>query len=299
MKIATTTADFESCTKSQLEAMQYISEAGFVYLDYNFDTDYGRHDGAYSKNYKDYMESVKIRANELGVKFVQAHAPMGKPINDDNGDFIRTTIRSIEAASMLDIPNIVVHLGYKLGLSKKENFEENKKFFEALFDSAEKYDVNILVENFNKMSIENMYWIDNAHDLYDFIKYVNHPRLHAVWDTGHGNMQELSQNEAVELLGEELYALHVQDNNGISDLHMAPLFGTTNYDSLMHGLKNIGYNGYFTLEGCNIFLPHRKKRQFELDNRLANPSLELKKHGEKILYEIAKSILIAYDCFEK
>ena len=40
MKLATTTADFYSYTKSQTEAMEYIRRAGFKYIDYNFGTDY-------------------------------------------------------------------------------------------------------------------------------------------------------------------------------------------------------------------------------------------------------------------
>ena len=36
MKLATTTGDFYGYAKDQFEAIDYISEAGFKYLDYSF-----------------------------------------------------------------------------------------------------------------------------------------------------------------------------------------------------------------------------------------------------------------------
>ena len=169
----------------------------------------------------------------------------------------------------------------------------------GILAEAEKYGVYILVENFNKMHVENVYWIDNAPDLLALIKYVDHPLFRAVWDTGHANMQEMPQDEALRLLGDHVKALHVQDNNGKKDQHVAPFFGTLNVDSLMKGLKDVGYNGYFTFEANRFFLPGSKRRPFEQDGRLIDAPLGLRIKGEKLLYEIGKTILSSYGCFEE
>ncbi len=58
----------------------------------------------------------------------------------------------------------------------------------------------------------------------------------------------MPQQEALRILGSHVYALHVQDNMGERDQHFAPFFGTMNPDSLMQGLLEIGYQGYFTFE---------------------------------------------------
>ena len=101
-----------------------------------------------------------------------------------------------------------------------------------LLPLAEECGICLLTENFNKMCVPDMYWVDSAQDERELIDYVDHPLLQGCWDTGHGNMQATSQREAVNLLGSRLRALHVQDNLGNEDHHFAPFFGTMDIDSL-------------------------------------------------------------------
>lgn len=300
MKLATTTGDFNKYIQSQEEAMVYLSQAGFQYLDYNACMDYQRRNGIYADDWEDYIEKIKKLADSLGVTFVQSHAPMGSPIlrEEYHTQFVADTKRCIECSARLGIKNIVVHSGYEANITKEENFERNKDFFEELLGLAEKLDVNILVENFNRMCCEGIYWIDSAPDLLELIDYVNHPRFHACWDVGHGNMQEMPQDESLRILGEHVYALHVQDNDGNDDSHIPPFFGTTNLDSLMHGLAEIGYKGYFTFEAGNFF-GNPSRRTFEKDTRLFQVPLDLRIKAESLLYEMGKTILTAYDCFEE
>ncbi len=299
MKLATTTGDLYAYTPSLEVAMAYLREAGFRYLDYNFGSEYGGRTGIYSANASEYIENIRKKADRLGLRFVQSHAPMGKPLAKDNEAFIADTIACIDACHALEIPSLVVHSGYVKGLSKEETFEKNKEFFMPLLHHAEKYGVNILVENFNKMCVDNLYWIDNAPDLLAMIEYVDHPLFHAVWDTGHANMQDMPQDEALKILGNHVMALHVQDNMENEDSHMAPFFGTLNLDSLMHGLLAIDYKGYFTFEAGNIFLPQSKRRPFDKDTRLLRAPFSLRLEAVKFLYAIGKCILEAYDCFEE
>ena len=67
----------------------------------------------------------------------------------------------------------------------------------------------------------------------------------------------------------------------------------------MHGLKNIGYKGYFTFEVGEPFTPPDKKRQYSEDNRLLKAPLEIKMAVERLLYDIGKYVLTSYDCFEE
>ena len=301
MKIATTTGDFSAYASTQQECVRYIRQAGFRYIDYNFGMDYKNRSGVYAADWKSYLEDVKRTADALGARFVQAHSPMGAPIRrgEYHAAFVEDTRRCIESCAILGIPNLVVHSGYEQDISKEECFERNKEFFMELLTFAEPFGVNVLVENFNKMCVPGMYWIDNAPDLRALIDLVDHPLFHAVWDAGHANMQEMPQDEALRLLGRHVYALHVQDNMGDDDAHMAPLFGTLNLDSLMHGLLDIGYTGYFTFEAGNFFLPGRKRRPYDRDQRLLNAPLALKLKGEALLYEIGRCTLEAYDCYEE
>ena len=299
MKLATTTSDFHDYTHSQTECLGYIREAGFRYADYSFGLDRAHRMGVYADNYEAYLHEVSTAADRLGIRLVQAHSPMGTPLTDPDGSFLADTIRSVDACGAWGIPNLVVHSGYTRGLDRQETLIANKAFFAPILERAERYGVNILVENFNIMCVPGLYWIDNATDLRVLIDLVDHPLFHAVWDAGHANLQEMPQDEELRILGSHVRALHIQDNSGDTDSHLLPFLGTMSMDALMNGLKDIGYNGYFTFEVGGIFTPPDKKRPFEKDTRLQKAPLALKRAAEGYLYELGRCVLEAYGCFEE
>ena len=299
MKLATTTGDFGGYTNSQIEALRYIREAGFLYADYNFGMDYKHRNGVYSERYEEYFAQVNTATAEIGIELIQAHAPMGTPLNDPDGSFLADTLRCVDACGAWGIPNLVVHSGYAHGLTVEQTFAANKAFFMPLLERAEQYGLNILVENFNKMSVPGLYWIDNATDLLGLIEYVDHPLFHAVWDAGHANLQEMPQDEELRLLGSHVRALHIQDNRGDHDAHLLPFLGTMSMDAVMHGLLDIGYDGYFTFEVGGIFSTAEQKRPFEKDTRLAKAPLRLRLAADRYMYELGKCILLEYGCFEE
>ena len=59
MKLATTTGDFGRYTNDQAEAVRYIREAGFLYLDYNFNLDYKRGNGFFGNDPAAHLSSMK------------------------------------------------------------------------------------------------------------------------------------------------------------------------------------------------------------------------------------------------
>lgn len=299
MKLATTTGDFGGYTNSQIEALRLIKAAGFCYADYNFGMDYRHRNGVYSEHYEAYFDEVNAAMDEIGIRLVQAHSPMGTPLCDPDGSFLADTIRCVDACGAWGIPNLVVHSGYTHGLDVQQTLAANKAFFAPILARAEQYGVNILVENFNKMCVPGLYWIDNATDLRALIDLIDHPLFHAVWDVGHANLQDMPQDEELRVLGSHVRALHVQDNLGDTDSHLLPFLGTTSMDALMHGLQEIGYNGYFTFEVGGIFMPSERKRPYAKDNRLAKAPLSLRLAADRYMYELGKCVLQEYGCFEE
>lgn len=299
MKLATTTGDFNAYTQTQTESLEHIKNAGFKYADYSFSADYRRKDGVYSENYEEYFDKINNDADRIGIKLVQAHSPMGKPLLDVDKTFLADTIRCVDACGAWGIPNLVIHSGYVAGLTPDETYAKNKEFFAPILERAEKYGTNILIENFNKMYVDGLFWVDNATDLLAIIEHINHPLCHAIWDVGHANLQEMPQNEELKILGDHLKALHIHDNMGDKDTHLTPFLGTTNYGAVMNGLFDIGYKGYFTFEVGGFFAPAKTRRVFEQDSRLMTPPIELRDAFERYLYDLGKCILEKYNCFEE
>ena len=307
MKIANTTGDLEDFCKTYEERVQHLYEAGFRYIDLNMFHIYENDELLVSEKWLDNAKHLKEFAQERGMKFVQAHSPGGNPLRDAEQDYFerlfQATVRSIEVCGELGIPNTVVHLGLEVGIEKKEFFERNKKFYEKLFPYMEKHNVNVLCENSmsNDYGSGNCYYTNTGAEMKEFIEYVNHPLIHACWDTGHGNQQRLCQYDNMVALGEDLYAVHINDNRGERDDHMIPFLGTLNMDEVMCALLDIGYQGYFTFEaGSSMFANTlRKKRVFKRDSRLFTPTLGMQKTMENVLFEFGKHILESYDCYEE
>ena len=131
MKLASTTGDFYGYTGSDKESLRLLREAGFRYADMNMGCGYAQRKGIYSDDCERYFEEVALAAEDIGIKMIQAHAPMGKPIvrGEDYEPFIEVNKRCIECCALLGIDRVVVHSGYEYGLTKEECFERNKEFY--------------------------------------------------------------------------------------------------------------------------------------------------------------------------
>lgn len=132
----------------------------------------------------------------------------------------------------------------------------------------------------------------------EFVEAADMSRLHICWDIGHANVQGQNQYDDILAMGDELRALHVQDNDGSSDAHRMPLSGMTNFDRVIRGLLKIGYTGDFTLEaGCTLrragSWPHYR-RDIGDGDILANPPLNIQQKQQAVLYEIGKWMLESY-----
>ena len=121
MKIATTTGDFGFYCEGDAEKIRELHRAGFRYIDlsmYRF-----KPDSVYMQDgWRDAVSGLKELADELGMKFVQAHSQGGNPLSEDpcHVDFLLSaTLRSIEICEILGIKNTVVHNGVKKGVTKE------------------------------------------------------------------------------------------------------------------------------------------------------------------------------------
>jgi sugar phosphate isomerase/epimerase len=59
------------------------------------------------------------------------------------------------------------------------------------------------------------------------------------------------QYSAITKIGKRLKCLHIHDNNGHDDDHIAPFDGTVSWKDVMRGLKDAGYEHSFTFEAHN------------------------------------------------
>ncbi len=304
MKLATTTGDLDRICKTEEEKVFELHRAGFRYIDMSFYQANNKDSFLMADDWREHMKRLRYFADSLGISFVQSHAPGGNPMKkDDNFDLlIESTIRTIEACSILGIDNTVFHTGVEKGIGKDEYYKKNLEALELLFPTMEKYGVKLLIENSAKVNAGGEYFFYTGEDMREFCEYTKNPLVGACWDTGHANIEN-HQYEDLIALGDRLCAIHFNDNRGTLDEHIAPFLGTMAIDDVMHGLIDSGYSGCFTLEcdstlrSGNYWLGNRRRSSH--DDRLYDPnSLNIFRKHEELLYETAKYILEAYDLFE-
>lgn len=304
MKLATTTGDFNILLQDHEAKLAALAKTGFKYVDLDlYKIDQSQNGIFMSDGWQDYVLKLKVLAKKLGLTFCQAHSPVGNPL-DSNGydELLASTIRSVEICGILGIKNLVVHAGWAPEIGKDEYFSRNLKFYSKLFPVMEKWNVNVLTENSAKCNLGAFHYFFDGKEMREFLDYADHPLLNACWDTGHANV-EGHQYEDILALGDRLKALHINDNLGLKDQHIAPFMGTLNIDEVITALKEINYDGYFTFEASDTvksgkhWLQTRQNTDFK-ENRLYNPPLAVEIAKVNFLYEIGKAILTEYGVYE-
>lgn len=67
-------------------------------------------------------------------------------------------------------------------------------------------------------------------------------------DTGHLNLMRLDPDYYISTLGKRIKVLHVHDNNGLTDQHLAPYNGNIKWKRYLSALRNAGYEGDLSFE---------------------------------------------------
>ncbi len=317
MKLVTSAGDYWQYTDSNLpDTIRHFKGGKFKNINLELPTGtpafFSDDDNAW-KTFAD--ELVKAR-EEAGVNVVVAHAPcLHNPIfealeDHNNAEYtatIRALRRSIEVCHYMGIDRVVVHACCCDGITKEQFYAYNKMFYNDLLDLAEKYNIILMAENWDG----KQYYFSTGEVMREFLDFMHHPLLCACWDTAHGNIdlvaREIGQYENIVALGDKLKGLHISDNFGDSHHHTWPFAGVINFDSIMQGLLDVNYDGYFTFE-ASYTLFHQNNPPFgrkawehngETVSKLQSPPLFLKKQAVDLLYEIGKYLLQTYDCFEE
>ncbi len=316
MKLATTTADLYAADLAENVAL--FEGTGFRYLDLNL---YGSmHAGSpiLDDRWDRWIAEGGEAAAARGIRFCQCHAPAGNLHGEGETfeAFMMATRRSIEACGRLGIPNVVVHQqdigGYPSAANRKLNLLKNREFFASLFPVMEKTGVRVLLENgcdshAPTPAQNRRVFPATAAELLELAAFINHPLIGCCWDTGHANIQGVDQYQSLVELGPGLRGVHIADNYGDVDSHVAPLQGTTNMDAVMQGLLDNGYQGWFTFEASHILRNSgawpNYRREWSYHGapvtRLMNVPRELKRQAVALLYQIGQHFLTTYGCFEE
>ena len=91
----------------------------------------------------------------------------------------------------------------------------------------------------------------------DYIfQHIDSPRLGFCYDSGHENCKHPNA-DCLSRYGQRLFAVHLDDNFGDSDLHLLPYDGTINWKVLKKKIDNCKKLNCLTIEG-DFKVDHQK-----------------------------------------
>ena len=233
------------------QTFEIFARAGIEGIDFNLDTVQYR-TGDYDREF--YVDLGNY-ARECGITVCQAHAPFPSsfPEEEKTAKRFEEIVKSIENASYLGAPMIVVHPCCHLDHSVEGNFEKmfeyNLDFYKRLIPYAEKYGIKIAIENLDCDSVTSK--PEGLNRLYDTLA---NPVFTVCFDVGHCLLHAVDPAEAIRAIGERLVGgcTHVHDNFGESDSHTLPYYGGIEWESVMKALADIGYKGDLNYEAAGF-----------------------------------------------
>lgn len=235
------------------EILAACTKAGFEVLDFNF-AHYTRWvTPIHEANFEDYWKLLRDEADKMSVVWSQGHAHFVnweiEDLNDwpHHDELVR---RSIIGAGIMGVKTLVVHpktMPDSAWYSRKASLALNVESFKKYLDWAAPYGVTLAVENLSEKRIGRRFG-SGPEELLELVEAVDDPALGICWDTGHAHISGINQAEALQEIGGHLKALHINDNHGEQDEHLAPMKGTIEWAPIIKTLRKIDYPGDFTYE---------------------------------------------------
>ncbi len=270
------------------ESIAACVRAGYKVLDMNFSS-YSREPYPMTQpDWEDWVKRIKESAAGLGVEWYQGHAHFfdWRKVAPQDWEWHEELIRrSIIGAGILGVKWLVIHPGtvvdgtwYSYRKSLAANLEAYKRYGEL----AAKYNVGIAIENMIEKDSGRRY-CSSVEELLELLDKLNDPTFGICWDTGHAHLAKVDQASALRQIGSNLKALHIDDNRGEWDDHLAPYYGTIVWEPILEAPREINYDGYFTFEIHNFTngLPHELHESclrftYELGTHMVNEILRSK-----------------------
>lgn len=249
--------------------IEMCAEAGYKYLDLNFCEAMNPVSRLRDDDWERYIDEIGELGERLGVHYTQCHLPyydLFAPNAKEKGAVLEPLIhRSLQGAAKLGVKWAVTHPStlYSAAQDMRESKRANYEYYSPYVEEAARLGIGIALENdfeYRSAPYQRIYCA-SCYELIELVDSFASNTVGACYDFGHANLVGGFHRQNLNVIGKRLKAVHVQDNCGISDDHLMPFFGNTDWASAMAGLADIGYTGELTYEiqSFGRFLPNELK----------------------------------------
>ena len=231
---------------------EYAAIAGFKYISVNFNDMPDRSPMVWAQA----PENILRILEKNGLACIQTHLPyydlrISAEVTDD--ELEKAIINSLKVAGEIGAQWNVYHprAAVKAGFCASKTLDENIRRISGYLEAAEKYGTGIALENlpiFKDIIPIMPFYPNNYGDLCELSDSFKSDSVGICWDTGHANLMDINQAEAIRYMGERIKVTHIHNNFKLYDLHLTPDNGNIDWKSVMSAMADVEYGGPLTLE---------------------------------------------------
>ena len=209
--------------------------------------------------YLEYVRELKKIGLDNGIVCNQSHAPFPVDVPAVRGYLKRAIECTAEAGGKI----CVIHP------DNNKTAEENAEMYAQLLPYAKSCGVKIATENmFNWDKAKKEACFAACATSEDFKKHldvIDDDFFVACVDLGHAEIRGAGDGAVsmIKALGQKVQALHIHDNDLWHDSHQIPFSMSMDFDTIVKALKEIDYQGEFTLEAGNFLKDYSQENLFE------------------------------------
>ncbi len=176
----------------------------------------------------------------VGVRVASMHAPFSEPHALEQPDrakrlaAVDRTARCLRTCSAQGVGRLVVHPCNRTCQDARTIVDNLRRSFDDLLPVAEAANVTLCLENMPSYHPFG----SGPGDVPSILERYSHPRLRAVYDSGHANMAGAAAG-IFDAMRPFIAHVHLHDNNGDRDLHLPPGYGTLPWPDLMPRLLRL------------------------------------------------------------
>lgn len=140
-------------------------------------------------------------------------------------------------------------LGHFTGEGPTEDeFKRCVEFFQKAGEYAADTGITLVLEYLNRFE---EYFINTAADTARLCAAINHPNVKMMVDSFHANIEEKNFYDPLITAKPYLVHIHISEN----DRGVPGSGNNIRWDDFFRGIRDVGYNGYLTIEAFGQFLP--------------------------------------------
>jgi len=240
-----------------------------------------KHEGTLKKDLRRLMETLDSLGMEFDSIACSSMNPSPRPWVRDGG--VKLFCEAIEIAKELGANTVTACGGARhfFNLDDEMAWKNCVEIWKRASEKAEEVGQDISIETCvgGAGSV-----VQSAGEVATFLDEVGSERLRVVWDTAQmhiGTKPYMSISEGMKLLGKRINELHLKDVSG-THWHRAFVWyghGEVNFEEHFRALKEIGYDGFASVEYETFIQPGWPHAMMDLERAAKDAARFLRKHG--------------------